>query len=45
MMATAGLLIGRAVGARFGPIIELIGGIGLAALGLGILLEHTGVIA
>jgi putative Mn2+ efflux pump MntP len=43
-MATAGLLIGRAFGVRFGPIIELIGGVGLIAIGTGILLEHTGVI-
>jgi len=40
--ATAGLLVGRAVGARFGPIVEIIGGLGLIAIGLGILLEHTG---
>jgi manganese efflux pump family protein len=43
-LATAGLLVGRAVGARFGPIVELIGGLGLIAIGTGILLEHTGVI-
>lgn len=43
-MATAGLLVGRAFGARFGPIVELIGGIGLIAIGTGILFEHTGVI-
>ncbi len=40
-LATAGLLIGRAFGARFGPIIELSGGLGLSAIGTGILLEHT----
>lgn len=43
-LATAGLLIGRAFGARFGPIIELAGGLGLIAIGTGILLEHVGVI-
>lgn len=43
-MATAGLLVGRAAGARFGPVIELIGGLGLIAIGAGILLEHTGLI-
>lgn len=43
-LATAGLLVGRAFGARFGPIIELVGGLGLIAIGTGILLEHTGVI-
>lgn len=41
-LATAGLLIGRAFGARFGPIVELIGGLGLIAIGTVILLEHTG---
>jgi putative Mn2+ efflux pump MntP len=40
----AGLLIGRTVGARFGPIVELIGGLGLIGIGTGILLEHTGII-
>lgn len=43
-LATAGLLIGRTVGARFGPIVELIGGLGLIGIGTGILLEHTGII-
>jgi putative Mn2+ efflux pump MntP len=43
-LATAGLMIGRSFGARFGPIIELIGGLGLFVIGTGILLEHTGVI-
>lgn len=42
-LATAGLLIGREFGARFGPIVELVGGLGLIAIGSGILLEHTGV--
>lgn len=44
LLATAGLLIGRAIGARFGPLVEVIGGVGLIAIGLGILFEHTGVI-
>jgi len=43
-MATASLLIGRAFGVRFGPIVELIGGLGLIAIGTGILLEHAGII-
>lgn len=43
-LATAGLLIGRTFGARFGPIVELIGGLGLIAIGTVILFEHTGVI-
>lgn len=40
-MATAGLLVGRAFGVRFGPVVELIGGLGLIAIGVGILVEHT----
>lgn len=44
-LATAGLMAGRAVGAKFGPVVETIGGIGLIAIGTGILLEHTGIIA
>lgn len=43
-MATSGLLVGRAFGVRFGPVIELIGGLGLIAIGTAILLEHTGFI-
>ncbi|MFL6732243.1 MAG: manganese efflux pump MntP family protein [Sphingomicrobium sp.] len=43
-LATAGLMVGRSFGARFGPVIELVGGIGLFAIGTAILLEHTGVI-
>jgi putative Mn2+ efflux pump MntP len=43
-LATAGLLVGRAAGARFGPLVEVIGGIGLIGIGFAILLEHTGFI-
>lgn len=43
-LATAGMLLGRAVGRRFGPAVELVGGLGLIAIGLVILLEHTGYI-
>ncbi|MGZ2412800.1 manganese efflux pump family protein [Sphingomonas sp. F9_3S_D5_B_2] len=43
-MATAGLLVGRAFGVRFGPVLELIGGLGLIGIGTGILLQHTGVV-
>lgn len=43
-MSTMGMLIGRAVGARFGSVVELLGGAGLIAIGTKILLEHTGVI-
>lgn len=41
-LATIGLLIGRAVGARFGGIVEVLGGMALVILGVKILAEHTG---
>ncbi|WP_448664315.1 manganese efflux pump MntP family protein [Sphingomonas sp. CJ20] len=41
-MATLGMLIGRAVGVRFGSAVELLGGVGLIAIGATILAEHTG---
>jgi putative Mn2+ efflux pump MntP len=41
---TIGMMIGSAVGARFGKWAELIGGVALILLGLAILLEHLGVI-
>lgn len=44
LLATAGLLIGRAIGARFGPLVEVVGGVGLIAIGVGIMFGHTGVI-
>ena len=44
-LTTVGMLIGRAVGARFGKIAELIGGLALIALGTAILLEHLGILA
>ena len=44
LLTTVGMLIGRAVGQRFGKIAELVGGLALVALGLTILLEHLGVI-
>ncbi len=44
-LATLGLLVGKAAGARLGKIVELIGGVALIALGLKILLEHLGVLA
>ncbi len=43
-LATLGLLIGKAAGARLGKVVELVGGVALIALGLKILLEHLGVI-
>ena len=45
VLATLGLLIGRAAGTRLGKIVELIGGVALIALGLKILLEHLGLAA
>ena len=44
LLTTIGMLIGRAVGQRFGKIAELFGGLALVVLGLTILLEHLGVI-
>jgi putative Mn2+ efflux pump MntP len=44
-LTTVGMLIGRAVGARFGKIAELVGGLALIALGTTILLEHLGFLA
>ena len=43
VLTTIGMLIGRAVGARFGKTAELIGGIALIGLGTLILLEHLGI--
>ncbi|MFC5371725.1 manganese efflux pump MntP family protein [Brevundimonas faecalis] len=43
-LATLGLLIGKAAGARLGKVVELIGGVALIGLGLKILLEHLGVL-
>ncbi|WP_390548331.1 manganese efflux pump MntP family protein [Qipengyuania sp. MTN3-11] len=45
VLATAGLMLGRLVGVKFGPVVEFIGGLGLVAIGTGILLEHTGILA
>src|SRR4029077_7798434 len=41
LMATAGILIGRLLGEKFGRIAEAIGGVGLIVLGSKILIEHT----
>lgn len=43
LLTTLGMLIGRAVGQRFGKIAELLGGLALVVLGFTILLEHLGV--
>jgi putative Mn2+ efflux pump MntP len=40
VMTTIGMTIGRAIGARFGKIAEVVGGIALIGLGIGILVEH-----
>ena len=39
-----GMLIGKAVGTRFGKTAEIIGGVALIGLGTAILLEHLGVL-
>jgi putative Mn2+ efflux pump MntP len=44
-LTTVGMLIGRSIGARFGKIAELVGGLALIALGTMILLEHLGILA
>lgn len=44
-LATLGLLVGKAAGARLGRIVEFVGGVALIALGLKILLQHLGVLA
>lgn len=44
-MASLGMLVGRAAGARLGRIVEFAGGLALVGLGTGILLEHTGWLA
>lgn len=44
-LATGGLMIGRLVGVKFGPVVELVGGVGLMAIGTGILFDHTGILA
>lgn len=41
VMATAGMLLGRYLGGRFGRVAEVLGGAALIALGTKILLEHT----
>ena len=44
LLTTGGQLVGRAAGARFGPAVELIGGVGLIGIGTKILLDHTGLL-
>ncbi len=40
-----GMLIGKAVGRRFGTLAELIGGVALIAIGVAILVDHLGLLA
>jgi putative Mn2+ efflux pump MntP len=40
-MTVAGMLLGRRIGALWGPRVEIAGGLILLAIGLKILLEHT----
>lgn len=42
---TIGMLIGKAVGVRFGKVAEFLGGVALILIGLGILAEHLGWLA
>ncbi|MFN3558053.1 MAG: manganese efflux pump MntP family protein [Brevundimonas sp.] len=42
---TIGMLIGRAVGRRFGKVAEFLGGVALILIGAGILAEHMGWLA
>lgn len=41
---TVGMMIGKAVGARFGKVAELIGGVALILIGCAILVEHLGLV-
>ncbi|CAL1690628.1 putative manganese efflux pump MntP [Brevundimonas subvibrioides] len=43
-LTTIGMLIGRAVGVRFGKAAELIGGLALIGVGTTILVEHLGLL-
>ncbi len=42
VLTTTGMLIGKAVGVRFGKTAELLGGVALIGIGLLILAEHLG---
>lgn len=41
-LTSAGLLLGRILGAAFGAMVEMLGGLALITIGTVILLEHTG---
>jgi manganese efflux pump family protein len=42
VLTTIGMLIGRAVGVRFGKVAEFLGGVALILIGLSILADHMG---
>lgn len=42
VMTTIGMMIGKAVGVRFGKVAEFLGGIALIVIGLSILADHMG---
>ena len=41
ILSAAGAALGRFLGSRFGRVIEIAGGIGLIAIGIRIVIEHT----
>jgi putative Mn2+ efflux pump MntP len=41
VLTVAGMLLGRRVGAAWGPRVEVVGGVVLVGIGIKILLEHT----
>ncbi len=45
LLTTVGMLIGKAVGAKFGKRAELLGGLALIGIGCAILVEHLGLLA
>jgi len=42
VLTTLGMLIGKAVGVRFGKVAEFLGGVALIVIGLSILADHMG---
>lgn len=44
VMVTIGIMTGHYIGARIGKLAELLGGIGLVAIGTGILCDHLGLL-
>jgi putative Mn2+ efflux pump MntP len=41
LFSAAGAALGRFIGQRFGRLVEIAGGIGLVAIGIGIVFEHV----